>query len=87
MIYEGLIESKLSVAAQDHSDVAYLPARDRGNVLVEAGEVYFHNQCGVGESTGSYFTKPFAVDHPITHSVTRSWAIISTGCGDCKGNP
>jgi hypothetical protein len=71
MIYEGLIESKLSVAAQDHSDVAYLPARDRGNVLVEAGEVYFHNQCGVGESTGSYFTKPFAVDHPITHSVDQ----------------
>ena len=36
---------------------------------MEEGEVYLHNQSGVRKSTGSYFTKPFAVDHLISHSV------------------
>ena len=71
-IYEGLLESDLSVAEQPltvNSDGVYLPARDGDSVVVEAGEVYLHNQSGVRKSTGSYFTKPFAVDHLISHSV------------------
>jgi hypothetical protein len=71
-IYEGLLESELSVADQpltvDSNDV-YLPARDGDRVVVAAGKVYLHNQSGVRKSTGSYFTKPFAVDHLISHSV------------------
>lgn len=71
-IYEGLLESELSVAEQPltvDSGGVYLPARGRDDVLVEAGQVYLHNQSGVRKSTGSYFTKPFAVDHLISQSV------------------
>ena len=71
-IYEGLLESDLSVADQPltvNSDGVYLPASGKANVVVEAGEVYLHNQSGVRKSTGSYFTKPFAVDHLISHAV------------------
>ena len=74
-IYEGLLESELSVAEQPlavNSDGVYLGAGDRDEVLVEKGEVYLHNQSGVRKSTGSYFTKPFAVDHLITHSVDQT---------------
>ncbi len=71
-IYEGLLESELSVAGQPlavNKDGVYLPAGDGDRVEVEAGAVYLHNQSGVRKSTGSYFTKPFAVDHLISHSV------------------
>jgi hypothetical protein len=71
-IYEGLLESELSVAdvplTVDDKGV-YLPAGEGDHVEVEAGDVYLHNQSGVRKSTGSYFTKPFAVDHLISHSV------------------
>lgn len=71
-IYEGLLESELSVAdtpLTTDKDGVYLPARDGDNILVEAGGVYLHNQSGVRKSTGSYFTKPFAVEHLIESSV------------------
>ena len=71
-IYEGLLESDLSVADQPltvNSDGVYLPTGVGDNVVVEVGEVYLHNQSGVRKSTGSYFTKPFAVNHLIAHSV------------------
>ncbi len=74
-IYEGLLESDLSVAEQPltvNSDGVYLPAGDRDHVVVETGEVYLHNHSGVRKSTGSYFTKPFAVDHLISHSVDQT---------------
>jgi len=70
-IYEGLLESELSVAEQPltvNSDGVYLPAK-ADNAVVETGDVYLHNQSGVRKSTGSYFTKPFAVDHLISHAV------------------
>ncbi len=65
-IYEGLLESSLSIAPSDLAVDAkdtYLPARAGQQVVVEAGEVYSHNRSGVRKSTGSYFTKPFAVEH------------------------
>ena len=68
-IYEGLLESKLSVAQDDltvkqvKGKEQYEPAGDGDEVVVEAGAVYFHNRSGVRKSTGSYFTKPFAVEH------------------------
>lgn len=74
-IYEGLLESELSVAEQPltiNKDGVYLPATDRDEVRVDTGEVYLHNQSGVRKSTGSYFTKPFAVDHLISHSVDQT---------------
>ena len=68
-IYEGLLESKLSVAQDDMAvksikgKDSYVPAGDDDEVEVRAGEVYFHNRSGVRKATGSYFTKPFAVEH------------------------
>ncbi|MXW42974.1 MAG: hypothetical protein F4Z91_07800, partial [Acidimicrobiia bacterium] len=74
-IYEGLLESKLSVA-QDNLAVKsvkgkeqYVPAGDDDEVEVQAGAVYFHNRSGVRKATGSYFTKPFAVEHLLDNAL------------------
>ncbi|QQQ77408.1 hypothetical protein IOD16_02380 [Saccharothrix sp. 6-C] len=66
-IYEGLLESSLSVApkdlALDAKTKAYLPAKPGDDIVVPAGAVYFHNASGARKATGSYFTKAFAVEH------------------------
>src|SRR5690606_11123412 len=71
-IYEGLLESELSVAEQDltlDKDATYLPAKEGDAVVVPAGDVYLHNKSGQRKATGSYFTKPFAVDHLLDHAL------------------
>lgn len=71
-IYEGLLESELSVAEQDLTlgkDATYLPAKDGDTVVVPAGDVYLHNKSGQRKASGSYFTKPFAVDHLLDHAL------------------
>ena len=65
-------------------------------------KVYLHNQSGVRKSTGSYFTKPFAVDHLISQSVestldehlervrafsTPSGTLTRPGCSSTSGSP
>ena len=68
-IYEGLLESSLSVAPTDlivdPKTKAYLPASpgSTDEPDVRAGQVYFHNASGARKATGSYFTKSFAVEH------------------------
>jgi hypothetical protein len=66
-IYEGLLESELSVAETDlaiHPKTgAYMPATSRTGVDVEQGEVYLHNASGARKSSGAYYTKSFAVEH------------------------
>jgi hypothetical protein len=65
-IYEGLLESEFSVAETDlttDEDGHYLPARENDTVIVSAGSIYLHNASGKRKSTGSYYTKSFAVDH------------------------
>ena len=65
-IYEGLLESELAIADQDlaiDKRGTYVPARKRDTVAVAAGETYLHNRSGVRKSSGSYYTKPFAVEH------------------------
>ena len=74
-IYEGLLESQLSLAEQDltvrdlKGEATFVPAGSGDEVVVAAGEVYFHNRSGVRKSTGSYFTKPFAVEHLLDHAL------------------
>ena len=74
-IYEGLLESKLSVAQddltikQEKGAEQYVPAASGDEVVVEAGTVYFHNRSGVRKSTGSYFTKPFAVGYLLNSAL------------------
>lgn len=72
-IYEGLLESRLSVAPSNLSVDArgnYVPATKKSQEIhVNAGEVYFHNRSGSRKSTGSYFTKPFAVEHLLNNAL------------------
>ena len=70
-IYEGLLESSLSVAEQDlalNDDYAWVPA-DGGKVDAPAGSVYFHTASGERKATGSYFTPKVVVDHLIETSI------------------
>ena len=65
-VYEGLLESELALAAADLAlarNGAYAPARAGQAVAVAEGEVYLHNRSGARKSSGSYYTKPFAVEH------------------------
>ncbi|MPZ15673.1 MAG: hypothetical protein GEU73_14835, partial [Chloroflexi bacterium] len=72
-IYEGLLESRLSVAPSDLTVDArgnYVPTtRKADDVEITQGEVYFHNRSGARKSSGSYFTKPFAVEHLLDHAL------------------
>jgi hypothetical protein len=70
-IYEGLLESELSVADQDLSvdrKGSYVPA-GRNPVVVARGEIYLHNRSGARKASGSYFTKSFAVEHLLDRAL------------------
>lgn len=71
-IYEGLLESELSVAetnlAVDDKGF-YRPARAGEEVLVREQHIYLHNRSGARKSTGSYFTKAFAVEHLLDQAL------------------
>lgn len=89
-IYEGLLESSLSIAPTDLTvDVrtkAYLPAVKGAPVDVHAGDVYFHNASGARKATGSYFTKAFAVEHlldtALEPALTDHLKAVKTLLGD-----
>lgn len=71
-IYEGLLESSLSLADQDLTvdrTGAYLPAKEGDVVEAPAGKPYFHSASGERKSTGSYYTPKIVVDHLIGRSV------------------
>ncbi len=71
-IYEGLLESSLSVADQDltvDSKGAWVPAKPGDHILAKANEVYFHSASGERKATGSYYTPSFIVDHLVERSV------------------
>lgn len=71
-IYEGLLESSLSVAEEDltvDQKGAWVPAKDCDEVRARAGSVYFHSASGERKATGSYFTPKVVVDHLIERSI------------------
>ncbi len=78
-IYEGLLESELGVAPSDLvikdkerwglTESVYVPAENGDKPDILAGEVYLHNSSGVRKSSGSYYTKPFAVEHLLNGSL------------------
>jgi hypothetical protein len=71
-IYEGLLEAELSSAESDLSldkKGAYIPAKEGQSVIVQKGEVYLHNRSGVRKSSGSYYTKSFAVEHLLERTL------------------
>ena len=74
-IYEGLLESSLSLADTDltlDANGTWLPAEPGDTVEARAGEPYFHNTSGERKATGSYFTPDFIVDHLIERSIDPS---------------
>jgi hypothetical protein len=71
-VYEGLLESELSVAETDlalDEEGIYRPAGKSEQPEVKSGEVYLHNASGARKATGSYFTKHFAVEHLLDRSL------------------
>ncbi len=72
VIYEGLLESELSVARQplkwDESGF-YVPSEEEEEAAIQVGEFYMHNASGQRQSTGTYFTKDFIVEHLLNHSL------------------
>jgi hypothetical protein len=89
-IYEGLLASGLGIASTNltvDSAETFIPASDADKVLVPAGSVYFHSLSGSRKATGSYFTKPFAVQHlldqalepAITEHLNRLQALMDKG--------
>jgi len=76
-IYEGLLESELSVAEADLAtdrEGNYVPAIGRMPVVVGEGHVYLHNRSGARKSSGSYFTKSFAVEHLLDSALEPALA-------------
>jgi len=81
VIYEGLLESELSVADQPltvDNDGRYTPVDTDGqqsltendeHVEVEQGEVYLHGQSGERKATGTYYTKTRFVEHLLDYSL------------------
>ncbi len=71
-IYEGLLESRLVVAPSDlklDRNNSYSPASHEGEADIKKGAVYLSHRSGTRKSTGSYFTKPFAVQHLLDHAL------------------
>jgi hypothetical protein len=71
-IYEGLLESELSVADIDlaiDAKGSYFPHRGRQTVEVPRGTIYIHDRSGSRKSSGSYFTKSFAVEHLLDRAL------------------
>ena len=71
-VYEGLLESELSVAEQDLAVDArgsFVPARSAEGAVVRKGDVYLHDKSGARKSSGSYFTKSFAVEHLLDRAL------------------
>ena len=65
-IYEGLLESELSLADQNltmDKKGTYLPAGEADPVFIQEGEIYLHDRSGARKSSGSYYTPDFAVEH------------------------
>ena len=93
-IYEGLLESELAVADTDlaiNAKGTYVPAIGSSVVAVAEGDVYLHNRSGARKSSGSYYTKPFAVEHlldgalepALTDHFARLDALDETAAAEC----
>lgn len=71
-IYEGLLESSLSLADVDltvDASNAWVPAKGSDPVYAAAGDPYFHSASGERKATGSYFTPKFVVDHLVQKAI------------------
>lgn len=71
-IYEGLLQSELSIAEQDltiDDQGHYLPANKSDIVAIHKNQIYLHDRSGARKSSGSYYTPDFAVEHLLDGSL------------------
>ena len=79
-IYEGLLESNLSIADTDLTldrKNIYVPVKNSKKkklkkteqIIVKKGDIYLHNQSGARKATGSYYTKNFIVEYILNKSL------------------
>lgn len=71
-IYEGLLESSLAYAEADlavDKKGSLIPAVEGQEIAVGSGEFYLHDRSGTRKASGSYFTKPFAVEHLLNRAL------------------
>ena len=71
-IYEGLLESELSLAKENltrNKKGSYLPAGEGDAIFVNTGEVYLHDRSGDRKSSGTYYTPDFAVEHLLDNAL------------------
>ncbi len=86
-IYEGLLENELSVAESDLAvdrKGSYRPAKGKDPIIVPRGMVYLHDASGARKSSGTYFTKQFAVEHLLDRALEpalKDHLDRLTGCG------
>lgn len=73
VIYEGLLESELSVADQPlkiNEDDRFVPLEsEEDDPVVEENGVYLHAESGERKSTGTYYTKKQFVEHLLDYSL------------------
>ncbi len=73
-IYEGLLESELSLALQDltrDKKGSYLPATTGDKIFVKSGDIYLHDRSGARKASGSYYTPDFAVEYLLDGSLEK----------------
>ncbi len=82
-VYEGLLESNLSIADTDltwDKKNIYIPVKNlktnknkkfkkTEQVCIKKRDVYLHNQSGVRKASGSYYTKSFIVEYILDKSL------------------
>lgn len=80
-IYEGLLESQLSIAEQPlatesrNGEDVYVPADDEDIVTVDEGDLYLHGTSGERKSTGTYYTKTIFIEHLLDNSLEPALAL------------
>ena len=71
-IYEGILESELSVAQENlsvNSKGVYEPTRLNNNIKIRKGNIYLHDRSGARKLSGSFFTPEFLVEHILDQSL------------------
>jgi hypothetical protein len=76
-VYEGLLESELAIADADlglDEQNHYRPSRKGEQPVIRKGDIYLHDRSGARKATGSYFTKGFAVEYLLDHTLEPALA-------------
>lgn len=74
-IYEGLLESELSLAKQNLTvdrNGNYRPAKNKEKIDINLGEIYLHNKSGARKSSASFYTKDFAVEFLLDGALEKA---------------